>query len=365
MVAIRIGCGMDDEGEPCRPALVSASIGNLHTYLTWLHIGSDWLPVTRNDGRAPTNYLCCPSAAYLDYAIAELRHFSAHPWLKTGLRGLIEGCRPLMRASGLDRQVQPNNWLVATNLPPDLDAGALEALTMDLAARWPGHAIVWRSINDYSTRELKQRFEAAGYRAFASRQIYMFDCRTNPPRMGRDEIRDLKCLTRTDYAVTEGPWRDGDFARMAWLYQSLYLDKYTWLNPVYTPAFMARAATTGLLSFTGLRNQSGELDGIIGFFARGDTFTAPVVGYDTGLPAETDLYRRLMALGLRQARETGRLYNMSAGAASFKRNRGGVPALEYMMVYDRHLPAPRRLASAAVRAIVTTVGIPLLKGFAL
>jgi len=152
---------------------------------------------------------------------------------------------------------------------------------------------------------------------------------------------------------------------MAWLYRKLYLDKYTWLNPVYTAGFVAEAQKSGLLSFVGLRSRDGQLDGFIGFFERGDTFTAPLVGYDTGLPAETALYRRLMALALRRARQTRRLYNMSAGAGAFKRHRGGVAALEYMMVYDRHLGLARRMATATVLTIVNRIGIPLVKGFEL
>ena len=210
---------MDRAEEGYTTALVPALIGNLQTELDWLHAGSAWMPVSRNDGGRHTNYVCCPSAAYLDYAMDELRHFSAHPWLKAGLHGLIEACRPLMEASGLDRQVQPNNWLLATNLLPDLSLAELTALTDDLAERWPGHVIVWRSVNDRSTHGLKQSFEAAGYRAFASRQIYLLDCRTAAPRLGRDEARDRKCLARDDYAVTQGPWSTEDFTRMAHLYQ--------------------------------------------------------------------------------------------------------------------------------------------------
>ena len=359
------GSAMDGAGHLFETALVPRRVGNLETELTWLRVAGATIPMTRNEGRRHTNYVCCPSAAYLDYAVDELRHFSAHPWLKAGLHGLIEACRPLMRASGLDRQVQPNNWLVSTNLLPDLSLADIAAVTGDLVRQWPGHAVVWRSLNDGPTRDLKQRFEAAGYRAFASRRIYLFDCRNDPPRVGRDERRDRAHLGRGDYAVTDGPWTAADFERMAWLYQKLYLDKYTWLNPVYTADFLAGAAGSGLLSFVGLRSGDGHLDGVIGFFERGDTLTAPVVGYDTGLPAEAALYRRLMAVALGRARASGRLYNMSAGAAAFKRHRGGVAALEYMMVYDRHLGLGRRWAAAGVRALVNGIGIPLLRDFEL
>ena len=49
----------------------------------------------------------------------------------------------------------------------------------------------------------------------------------------------------------------------------------------------------------------------------------------------------LMALAMKRARERKMLYNMSAGAASFKRNRGCIAALEYSAVYNAGLaPTP-------------------------
>jgi hypothetical protein len=343
----------------------SGLIRNLDTECAVLHYEGHALPLTRNHGKKRTNYLCCPSAAYLDYAIDELRHFSAHAWLKPVLHGLIEACRPLMALSGLDRQVQPNNWLVATNLLPDLADADIKEITKDLAARHPDHVIIWRSVNDRSMAHLKVRFENAGYRAFPSRQIYLFDARTVPPPVRRDERRDMKLLELDDYQWTQGPWEDGDFERMAWLYQKLYLDKYTWLNPVYTPAFIQSGHASGFLELEGLRNRDGQLDGIVGFIDNGDTMAAPIVGYDTGLSTEAGLYRRLMAMAIRRARERRRLYNMSAGAAAFKRNRGGVASLEYIMAYDRHLGFSRRLTAGLVRGIINSVGVPLLKHFEL
>ena len=342
---------------------VQALVGNLSTEMSMVCLGPHRLPMTRNDGDRATNYLCCPSAAYLDYASDELRHF--HPSLKGVLKALINGVRPLMRASGLDRQVQPNNWLVATNLLPDLSERDIVEITEALVDQYPTHVIAWRSVNDLSMAGLKGRFEAAGYRAFPSRQIYLFDARGAPPPAGRDERRDMKGLGRGDYEWTQGPWQAGDFSRMAWLYQKLYLEKYTWLNPVYTPLFIEQCHDRGVLELHGLRGPDGTLAGIVGFIDNDDSMAAPIVGYDTALPAEAGLYRRLMAIALKRARERKMLYNMSAGAAGFKRNRGGVAALEHMMVYDRHLPLSRRLAAGLVRGILHTIGVPLLRHFEL
>ena len=121
----------------------------------------------------------------------------------------------------------------------------------------------------------------------------------------------------------------------------------------------------GILRCYGLRNSIGSLDGVIGFFQRGEVMTAPIVGYDTTLPQALGLYRRLTAIALRRARSERLLFNMSAGAGSFKRHRGGTAAFEYTMVYNRHLPFSSRLACTTVRALLHIVGKPLLKSFAL
>lgn len=340
-------------------------ISNLTTEMRDIEVAGEHLPLTVNDGGA-TCYICCPSVAYIDYAEDELRHFKARPWLKRILRGLIGAARPLLSASGFDRQVQPNNWLISTNIVPDLTVAQITEVTETLIKQWPGHIVLWRSLNDLCHGQLLQRFKACGYSALPSRQIYIFDARGAVPARHRDELRDCRLLERPDYRVVGPDEIDpADFERMAWLYQKLYLDKYTWLNPRYTPLFMQLAHQNGLLSFHGLRNSDGVLDGVIGFFEKGDTLTAPIVGYDTGRPAETGLYRRLMAMALLRARQRCMLYNMSAGAATFKRHRGGVPAVEYSVVYNRHLSPGRRAAGRCVRTVLDTVGVAVLKGFSL
>lgn len=342
-----------------------AFIDNLETVLSPVGTSVGDLPVSRNEGKPRTCYVCCPTVAYLEYALSELRHFTGHPALSAALHGLVNASRPLLALSGVDRHVQLNNWLLATNPVPDLGQAELRALTDRFVAAHPRHALVWRSLNAVSDAARLESFAAAGYDLFPARQVYLLDCRSTPPPVHRDERRDLALLAGDDYAV-EPPERldAGDYARMAELYGHLYLEKYTRLNPQYSAAFMARAHRGGLISFYGLR-RNGRLDGIIGFFDAGDVMTAPIVGYDTALPQSLGLYRRLMAIGMRRARENRVLYNMSAGAAGFKRNRGGVPAIEYAAVYTRHLPRRQRIACWIVRAVLERVGRTLLTRFEL
>jgi hypothetical protein len=341
-------------------------IGNLDTRVGLRQIDGHLLPVTINSGLKPTCYLCCPSVAYIDYARDELRHFSGYPMLSAMLDGLLKLGYPLVRAAGLDRQVQVNNWLLATNPIPDVTREALQAATQAIAQEHPGHVVVWRSLNDFSDRDAMGIFREAGYRMYPARQIYMFDCRDAEPKIGRDEKRDQALLDEGGFAiVAPAEFRDDDFVRAQLLYQQLYLEKYTWLNPQYTAAFMKAAQAAGILEFLGLRASDGRLAGVIVFFDCGRTMTTPIVGYDATIPQETGVYRMLMALAVRRARDRKMLFNMSAGAASFKRNRGGVAALEYSAIYNTHLAPTARLAACLVRTMLKQVGIPVLRSFQL
>ncbi|MDQ6436271.1 GNAT family N-acetyltransferase [Mesorhizobium sp. LHD-90] len=336
-------------------------IRNLATEVSTLTVGRYVLPVTVNDGTTLTCYVCCPSAAYVDYAREELRTLS-NPALRQTMAALVTLSAPLVRATNFDRQIQPNNWLLATNIQPTLTASEIADATHSLLRRWPDRAIVWRSLNEISDRLALEAFRRAGYKLYPARQIYLFDCRTDAPRRRRDEKRDRILLGQADYRV-EGPdgIRPEDFERIEELYGLLYLQKYTPLNPQYSARFLSAMHETGLLRVFGLRNRQGRLDGVITFFDQRDVMTAPVVGYDTSITPEVGLYRRLMAIGLRRARENRRLFNMSAGAAGFKRNRGGMPAIEYAAVYSSHLPWRNRAAAGIIRGVLNGVGVPVMR----
>jgi hypothetical protein len=103
------------------------------------------------------------------------------------------------------------------------------------------------------------------------------------------------------------------------------------------------------------------LQAVIGTFRQGDIISAPVVGYNTELPRELGLYRLLMAHVFDVARREGLRVNLSAGAAHFKRLRGGRAALEYSAVLSRHLPLPRRAVLRTLRGLTQTIGVPIMQ----
>src|SRR5262249_5247614 len=78
-------------------------------------------------------------------------------------------------------------------------------------------------------------------------------------------------------------------------------------------------------------------------YANNGHLVAMLLGYDRGRPREDGLYRQVMMLKSLEAKRAGVTVNLSGGAGEFKMLRGASEQVEYDAVYDRHLPAWRRV----------------------
>lgn len=342
-------------------------IANLKAKIETFDVAGRVFPLTLNDADdAPNCYICCPTSAYIDYAMDETRNFAAHPLLRRALHALIGACAPLVRASGLDHQAQVNNWLYSTNPVPPLDRPTVAALRANLIERFPDRTIVIRSLNDIADPATIAALKAEGFRMLAARQIYIFADRSAAPAMTRDMKRDRARLRATQFErIGNDDFAEADYTRAAQLYTMLYLDKYTPLNPHYTARYIAEMHRCGIIRLAGLRRPGGELVAVTGLFENGITLTQPIVGYDTSLPVGEGLYRMMMAMAQDHATARGLFFNMSAGAAGFKRRRGAVAAIEFNAVFAGHLPRRRRVAIRVMETVLALVGIPLLRRFEL
>jgi len=340
-----------------------AFVANCHASVTSLDAES--LPLTVVDSyRAGEAWVCSPCSAYGDYAIEELERFS-HSFALRPLHWLCAGLNHCLRAADFDRAVTLNNWLLSTNLYPSEGADRLSAWRDAAIAAYPHHALWLRSLNwRYNAPWLRAAL-TAGFELIPSRQVYLIDDVTSALRQHHNARMDLKLLGRTRFTRSRGNFSARDYRRMEQLYAMLYLDKYSRLNPHYTAAFLAQWHRAGLLELHAFRDEHEEVCAVVGTFSLESTMTAPIVGYDTGLPPSRGLYRLLMASVMEQAIVARARINFSAGASEFKRLRGATSELEYSAVYSRHLPARRRRAITAVRVLAERVGVPFMRKFQL
>ena len=323
----------------------AALVSNLSTEMYLGQVGTFNVPVSVNHGQSPTCYINCPSRAFLDYGREELDRLTGNPLLRGMGRAALSAFAPLVKATGLDRQVQLNNWLVATNiLPPASPTDWLRTFETVQAA-FPDHVPVLRSVNTRVHGPLLHALEEAGLTLFPMRKIFLRDYATETD-WTTDEQKDARLRDRDDLHQRSGStFDDADFDAAARLYGALYLEKYSQLNPHYTPAFLRAAHDQLGLQLEGFFTPRGEMVGIIGCFIQHGMLTGPIVGYDTSLPQKLGLYRRLRSVNHGKARAQGLVYNMSAGAEAFKLNRGGAASLEHLVTDFRAMPKGQRRAA--------------------
>jgi hypothetical protein len=351
-----------------------ALVANLQTRMALLEYGGEMLPASVNDGvsgdtgNTGNTWVCSPLTTYWSYAAEELMRY-ADLFRAGPLQLLCGGYGRLLRWAGIDRAVAVNNWLVSTNLYPALDEAALSALLDQARQRWPAHALWFRSLNEVQHPAWLAALRARGFVLIPTRQVYLFDDIAGCIGRHGDMRRDMKLLRKTPLIRLDGgPSGDlsaADYERIAALYGLLYLDKYSLLNPQYSARLLQEWHSAGLLRFDGFRGADGCLLAVVGMFNQRGVISAPIVGYDTAQPQSLGLYRLLMACVFDAAMHSGASVNLSAGAAHFKRQRGGRPALEYSAVLATNMPRKTRFALALLSFFTTRLGVAIMKRFKL
>lgn len=321
------------------------------------------VPVTVTDPPRKRNaYVCSHHNHFIAYARDELWELRS-PILEAGLSASLVPAGWALDAAALDRAVFVNNWLLSTNLfPPGLDQDAVERATRLLAERFDDRAIVWRSVNDDDSPPAPDAFTNLGYKLVLSRQVYFQHDAATQLKTNKRFKDDRRVFKRHDYDVIDGDALLPHVERLVHLYNQLYLDKYSRHNPQFTPSLFTQWIETDTVHLSALVRDD-IIEGVLGWYGRGGVMTVPVVGYDTALPNELALYRRLTVMMSEAAAKHGLLLNASAGAAGFKRLRGGAPVLEYSAVYADHLAAWRRWPWAMFSWGMHNFGVPIFQKY--
>lgn len=338
-------------------------IDNVHAEMRVLAADGIVLPLVLADpARAGIDsYVVSPTNHYIDYGKREVElELGESRALRTILPPLLEGFRPLFRFGGIERVAYVGNWLLSTNLHPPLPKETLGAIRDFVAEAFPDRAIAFRSINESLDAGLMRDLLALGFRAVFSRQVYLYDPRAPGP-VPRSLRQDANLARRSGYTWRcAGEIGEGEIPRLRELYAQLYLEKYSSFNPQFNERFV-RAALRGGWLHVFAAAKDGRTDAVVGFVERGGVMTAPLIGYDRAVPAEEGLYRLISYKLVEEARRRACLLHQSSGAAAFKRFRGGVAAMEFTLVYDRHLPRRARLPWRVLETASRRAILPLMR----
>ncbi|CAA6603739.1 conserved hypothetical protein [Rhodospirillaceae bacterium LM-1] len=342
-------------------------VSNAPVQVSVLEVAGFKVPVTISapPANVPLSWVVSLRSAYGPYAAEEM-HTLPVPALRPLLRALVNGLDRWLVAAQLDKLVCVNNWLLSTNLYPHWTGEGLAAFLDQVTRSYPDHFIAFRSLNYRHHAALLQAFKRDGWSILPSRQVWLASPKADGGLMTRDRKNDARLLRKTELKrELADSFTDADWERAAELYAMLYLEKYSRLNPVFTPAFLRWAFQSGFMRIEGLRASDGRLLGVVGTIASGSVMTTPLVGYDTKASSNLGLYRLLTAIAFEDMERRGLSFNLSAGVGGFKKNRGAKSEIEYTALWSRHLPAPRRWPIKVLELLLNRIGRSLMEKYEL
>lgn len=337
-------------------------IDNIRTEIKILKINNTVLPITINDGEYENSYVCSPHTYYIGYAQSSL-DLIKNKLLKSFFTSLFKCLSKGFKQLKFNKVIVVNNWLLPTNLYPQLDQKWVANITLFLQKHYPHHAILFRSIDAHSNAGLYQELQNNHYKLVASRQIFF----TNPQNQEIFETRifksDLRLLQSSGYEVLDHEQlTPSEIIRMLHLYQDVYIHKYSKLNPQLNRSYVKLALNHNVLKFKALR-KDGVIDGIAGYFCRNGIMTCPFFGYDKTKPQHIGLYRLLSTVLMLEAKKLDHLFHQSAGASTYKKIRRAKDHMEYTAVFDKHLPLSRKIPWSFIKMLINTVGVFYMKKY--
>lgn len=331
-------------------------IENVHVNVQLIQVNQTLIPITICEKNWQDAYVVSLYAHYISYAMEELVIIPLR-WVRVLLALIIRTIGLMFRLLRTDRTVFVNNWLFSTNLYADLTEQQIIAVVDELKQQFPRHFIVFRSLQDAFYRSQMQALTRYGAKPFISRQVYISkhaEQRTASDRSHMNSDRSL--LRKKGYRVVRDFVVTADIVRrVKFLYDSLYISKYSKYNPQFTSYFYESMLKNKGLTFI-LLYDGDEMIGVIAYWYLNGVMTVPILGYEVERGKETGAYRVLSYLIAEESRLQQVELNQSSGAAQFKLNRGTVAKIEYSYIYSRHLNRFRRWTMEAVATAVTRLG---------
>jgi hypothetical protein len=342
-------CPNFEEWRPLWKTLVESSsreLGeNLPGEFRLVTIDGQILPMLIPHPRQPAADVCSPVSRYSHYPLVEIRK-RAPSWRTPLFAAAATAWAGLLTGLQIDWTVQLNNHLLTTNPAPRLTESGLRGWIREMRAEFPRHTLLFRTVIPTLESQLAETLQSSGARMVPTRVVNVIDPTRSDFERHANVRRDRALLRQTPYHIRGlSPGAPIDAERIVELYRTLYLDKHGPFNAAFNRRFFEALLATPAIRWAFWESPAtGRIDAFSSWFRSGGSLTSMLVGYDRSLPAKLGLYRMaLMYPVFHEAQPAGLPINLSGGATSFKQLRGAQTVREYDAVWDRHLPAWRRL----------------------
>jgi len=341
---------------------VSHYIENVQTDLRALVFEELVFPITINNAEYDNAYVCSPYSYFISYARESLDVVS-QPWLSPIMDRVLVLLGGILRYFDINKVIVINNWLYSTNLYPRLQPRQLTRVVRFLQGSFPDHALVFRSIDPYTSPICYALLEQMGFKSIATRQIFFIDPHDSTLFQSRLFKSDLKLLENSGYEILNGEEvAEAEIPRLLKLYRNLYIDKYSDFNPKFNCDFIRLTLREKLLNIKVLK-KNGSIDGVVGYVQRNGKMYCPLFGYDRLMPKEAALYRLLCTVLMLEAYEHRLLFHQSAGASTFKKIRKAHSCIEHMAVYDGHMKISRRIPWTILKGLYNSIGVKYMERY--
>ena len=339
-----------DWGRPSVATPLAPLIPNAEATLYELHCGTAVVPVIVPDLHPKVDpkersWVTCLESAVVGYVMDEWQR-KGHPspaQLRLGRFAQTVSLRGPWR-----RAMQVGSLPFSTTLRTPEQLQALWTLLPELRERFPERPFAVRNV---FPRQLPDDLPDDAV-LLPGRLTYHGDFRRRTDPRTANFRRDLNLFRKGGLKVLwDEDFDSGRVAEAMLLYAEVYREKHSLRGPSYTADLIAVARTRGWLTLCGLADpESDRLVAFAGMHEIEGTTSCPMLGHDTSQDKKAMLYRHLSALMVDRALSRELEEEASSGAGEFKRRRGYVPQIEYLLMFPA-LRGPRRWSDRMVLAL--------------
>ncbi|WP_414052126.1 GNAT family N-acetyltransferase [Macrococcus animalis] len=335
---------------------IHRGIENVHARVEVILLNGQLIPYSVKEGGSKDSWIHSFTGQYIDEMVSEVNRMEMMGALRTLAYQLLNIGRRLLGLTG-EKTVTVFPSFMSTTMYEEFQFDQIQEVTRILVARFPKHAIVYRTLNDKFHQDKMQELNDIGYKEMISRAIYIFDPSEAHTKNERKDLKkDMKRFEKSGYTFTN-EIREDEFSQLMPLYKQVYLDKYSDFNPHYTEDFFKYLYKEMGLTWFVIKDD----DRIISFMGVSQTGSVLFPAYFGMDQSAKGLYFMTSGLLYHFAKDNDYAINNSAGAKDYKLARGSRPHLEYHYIYYKHLKLVPFMSYYLFTKVATPLGKFLLK----